>query len=345
MKKRNRNSVVQGSNFADSIEAITLTPQKDDERIYGLKEIINQDAVILILGTLPGTKSIRMKEYYSDPTNKFWNILFQVCGEPFNKSYEAKITLLKNYKIALWDVLKSAVRKSSGDNDITEEEPNDLPRLLRDYPNIKLILFHSKDAFKYFKRFFKNTMVPYICVASPSGNNTTNVNDKVSEWRAALSPVIPRLHTGNRLEWRESNTKTLDYIGIKRLCSFIPYFENVDSDQTGQLKGGGKNGDGVISLPYPEYDKEFIKFVDAFYKSGLSVNDYQTELNQKLPNWQTIDIDKVIETADYEFIKVILTKSIRVERFCEGAWERAIKNGVFLNILRRLNVLLATEKI
>ena len=62
MKKRNRNSVVQGSNFADSIEAITLTPQKDDERIYGLKEIINQDAVILILGTLPGTKSIRMKE-------------------------------------------------------------------------------------------------------------------------------------------------------------------------------------------------------------------------------------------------------------------------------------------
>ena len=75
--------------------------------------------------------------------------------------------LLKKYHIALWDVLDSAVRESSSDKDLMDERPNDLPRYLEEYPNIKLLLFHSNGAYKYFKRFFKNTAIPYICVSSP----------------------------------------------------------------------------------------------------------------------------------------------------------------------------------
>lgn len=172
------------------------------ERIKGLPALIDQTSVVLILGTLPGQMSLITGTYYADPSNKFWDILFMACGEKIEKTDAAKEWLLKKYHIALWDVLDSAVRESSSDKDLMDERPNDLPRYLEEYPNIKLLLFHSNGAYKYFKRFFKNTAIPYICVSSPSGQNRKGLEEKAMEWRAALSCVIPQLRDGSRLAWK-----------------------------------------------------------------------------------------------------------------------------------------------
>ena len=179
------------------------------ERICGFKPVIRQNSVVLVLGTLPGQKSLKQMGYYSDPRNNFWRILFQACGESFDKSNEAKTALLEKYGIALWDVLESGIRKNSNndtpretsdDKGIGAEIANDLPGLLVKYPNIKLILFHSNDAYKYFQKHFKNTTIPYIRVASPSGQNRKNIEEKALEWKAALSCVIPQIQTSHRLE-------------------------------------------------------------------------------------------------------------------------------------------------
>lgn len=138
------------------------------KRLYGLPARIDKSSVVLILGTLPGQSSLALKKYYADPSNCFWELLFLACGEKIERSETAKETLLSKYHIALWDVLESAVRETSNDRDLTEEWPNDLPRCLTEYPNIKLLIFHCKGAYRYFKRFFKNTAVPYICVSSPA---------------------------------------------------------------------------------------------------------------------------------------------------------------------------------
>lgn len=61
------------------------------------------------------------------------------------------------------------VHTTSSDKNLLDEKPNDLPQYLAEHPQIKLRLFHSNDAYHYFKRFFKNTSVPYICVSSSSG--------------------------------------------------------------------------------------------------------------------------------------------------------------------------------
>ena len=74
---------------------------------------------------------------------------------------------------------------------------------LEDYPSIKLLLFHSNSAYKYFKRFFKNTAVPYICISSPSGQNRKGTEEKATEWRTALSCAIPKLQGKSRLSWKE----------------------------------------------------------------------------------------------------------------------------------------------
>ena len=153
------------------------------ERIQGLPPAIDKHSVVLILGTLPGQMSLAHGKYYADPSNKFWDILFIACGEEVDKSDHAKESLLKKYNIALWDILDSAVRETSS--------------------NIKLLLFHSNGAYKYFKRFFKNTAIPYICVSSPSGQNRKGAEEKAEEWRAALSYAIPKLQGKSRLSWKE----------------------------------------------------------------------------------------------------------------------------------------------
>lgn len=172
------------------------------ERVYGLPAHIDPNSVVLILGTLPGRMSLALGKYYADPSNKFWDILFMACGEKVDKSDEAKENLLKKYHVALWDVLDSAIRDTSSDKDLMDEKPNDLPQCLTDYPNIKLLLFHSKDAYKYFKRFFKNTAIPYICISSPSGQNRKSIEEKSKEWKAALSCAIPQLQENRRLVWK-----------------------------------------------------------------------------------------------------------------------------------------------
>ena len=134
----------------------------------------------------------------------------------------------------------------------------------------------------------------------------------------------------------QTTPPTPEPMDVEKLCSFIPYFENIDPEKACQWTDMKKNEDGVLTLPYPMYSEELIKFIDAFYESGLSVSNYQEELNQRIPDWQTKDIQKIIETSDFELVKVILTKLIRVERFSDGAWDNAIKNGLFLALLRKL---------
>jgi len=176
--------------------------ENEQERIYGFNPIIYNDSVVLILGTLPGQKSIEAHEYYSDPTNRFWDMLFCACdAQPDITNYEAKTKFLRDYKIALWDVLESAIRSSSKDKDIKDARANDLPQRLADYPNIKLLIFNSMDTYKYFRRFFKNTAIPYVCVSSPSGLNTKSREEKVQEWKAALSIVLPQLQSEHKLMW------------------------------------------------------------------------------------------------------------------------------------------------
>jgi hypothetical protein len=124
---------------------------------------------------------------------------------------------------------------------------------------------------------------------------------------------------------------------LEKIVSYIPYFENIDPDKACQWKSSEKSG-----FPYPVYEEKFSQFISDFSHSGLAVGDYPDKLNQMIPDWQTADINKVVETADFELVRVIFTKCVRVERFHDGAWDSAIRSGLFLVLLNRLNKLLDT---
>jgi TDG/mug DNA glycosylase family protein len=124
----------------------------------GFPPVVGSDARILILGSLPGRRSLTENKYYAHPQNVFWRImreLFDIAGD-----YEERCDMLKFQRIALWDVLRESVRPGSMDADIRIETAtaNDFREFLDDELSIEKIAFNGKKAEQLFRR-----LVPTEC--------------------------------------------------------------------------------------------------------------------------------------------------------------------------------------
>ena len=97
------------------------------------KPSIDNNSKILILGSMPGVKSLEEQQYYAHPQNRFWKVMASICNEPrlHEFDYDLKLKTLLNNNIALWDTIKSCTREGSLDSDIQNETPNDIKNLLK----------------------------------------------------------------------------------------------------------------------------------------------------------------------------------------------------------------------
>lgn len=120
--------------------------------VEGLDPIIDYNAKVLILGSMPSVESVRKGEYYANQRNQFWKILFSVFGSELAPSYPAKVSFLKGRRIALWDVIKQCDREGSSDSKITNMRINDFTSMLVTYPKIKCLCFNGQKAYKIFQQ-------------------------------------------------------------------------------------------------------------------------------------------------------------------------------------------------
>lgn len=67
----------------------------NENHIQGFQPIVSEQAQSLILGTVPGGKSLLLEEYYADPSNKFWQLIERVYGGRFS-TYQARVDSLKS---------------------------------------------------------------------------------------------------------------------------------------------------------------------------------------------------------------------------------------------------------
>ena len=157
-------------------------------RIYSFDPIINEYSEVLILGTIPGPESLLKKQYYANPQNQFWSILYNVYKEnAASSTYDERISFLLENKIALWDVFHSAERKGALDADIRNETANDIPGLIRSFPRIKRILLNGKKAETSFHRSFPNESVDAFYVPSSSpAYAKKSLDEKTRDWMAAI---------------------------------------------------------------------------------------------------------------------------------------------------------------
>jgi len=134
---------------------------------------------------MPGERSIALQQYYGNKGNHFWKILFSIFNATFSTDYEARTRLLREKRIALWNVLSHCEREGSADNAIRNEQPNDFDSLHEKYPEITTIFFESKSAEKYFRKHcsFKDG-ITYRKLPSTSGLNAgVPYEKKLDEWK------------------------------------------------------------------------------------------------------------------------------------------------------------------
>ncbi|AQX13245.1 DNA-deoxyinosine glycosylase [Elizabethkingia meningoseptica] len=159
-----------------------------EKRINSFPPFIDKDSQILILGSIPGVKSLEAQQYYAHPQNHFWKLISTILAEPLKTDYEKRVEMLKRNRIAIWDTIESCERKGSKDTDIKNEEANDIAQLLVDFPNIKAIFCNGQKAFKNLSRQLKDKEISVKIYSLPSSSplHTVGLDKKLPEWTQIL---------------------------------------------------------------------------------------------------------------------------------------------------------------
>jgi hypoxanthine-DNA glycosylase len=165
-------------------------------RLTSFAPIVAPNATVLILGSMPGNRSLRVGQYYGNPHNLFWPFMAEIYAVEPSLPYPERLEQLKRAGVALWDVLKECERKGSLDAAIVpaSESPNDFAWLLSTYLSIRRICFNGAKAATAFTRLAL-PMIPFdirdelTLIPLPStspANRATPTADKLARWRAAL---------------------------------------------------------------------------------------------------------------------------------------------------------------
>jgi len=117
--------------------------------------IASRDAHTLILGSLPGQRSLQVQQYYAHPHNAFWKLIAVIFEAKGGLPYSRRVQLLKKNRIALWDVLEAAERPGSLDSSIVHASAlaNDFAKFFRAHPRIRRVFFNGRKAEEMYRRF------------------------------------------------------------------------------------------------------------------------------------------------------------------------------------------------
>ncbi|MGI9238296.1 MAG: DNA-deoxyinosine glycosylase [Woeseiaceae bacterium] len=162
----------------------------------GFPPVARADAKILILGSLPGRRSIDEQQYYAHPRNAFWPIMQELFG--IHGSYADRIQQLVENRIALWDVLGSSLRPGSLDShiDLDSARVNEFGPFLELHSDIRLIAFNGKKAEQLFNRFVaSNTVGKEIGRAALPSTSPAYAamafSGKLVRWQEAIASAAP----------------------------------------------------------------------------------------------------------------------------------------------------------
>lgn len=154
--------------------------------------VARRDARLLILGSLPGQRSLREQQYYAHPQNAFWRIMAVLAGA--QGAYEQRCAALLERRIALWDVLAESLRPGSMDADICMDSarPNDFSEFFAAHPAIERVCFNGRKAQQMFARFVGEDRLgrPIEFRLLPSTSPAyaaMGFDEKLDCWRTALA--------------------------------------------------------------------------------------------------------------------------------------------------------------
>jgi hypoxanthine-DNA glycosylase len=130
-----------------------VTAQSRHDRCF--PPIAGRGAHTLVLGSLPGQRSLQMQQYYAHPQNAFWKLIAAIFDVDATLPYARRVLVLTKNHIAVWDVLEAAERPGSLDSSIVHASAlaNDFASFFRSHPRIDRVFFNGRKAEDMYRRF------------------------------------------------------------------------------------------------------------------------------------------------------------------------------------------------
>jgi TDG/mug DNA glycosylase family protein len=167
-----------------------------DRAVSGFPPVVGDGARLLIVGSMPGVRSLQERRYYAHPQNAFWPIVGAACGVGPEVAYERRLAVLVRAGIALWDVMARCVRAGSLDADIEAGSvvANDFVPLFAGQPTLCAVLCNGKAAHRAFLRYAapqlaaagRRPAVELLPSTSPA-HAAMDLAGKRAVWTAAMS--------------------------------------------------------------------------------------------------------------------------------------------------------------
>ncbi|NNC77574.1 MAG: DNA-deoxyinosine glycosylase [Woeseiaceae bacterium] len=153
--------------------------------------MLGNGAKILILGSLPGRRSLETGEYYAHARNAFWPIMRDLYGA--SGSYAHRCQRLVERQIAVWDVIRQAERAGSMDSRIVMDtvQPNDFDEMLKKNGQIGLIAFNGGKAASLYERLVVPTLHTkcpdrIVLPSTSPAHAAMSIDQKCAIWRSIL---------------------------------------------------------------------------------------------------------------------------------------------------------------
>lgn len=156
--------------------------------IHSFDPVVDAGCRTLVLGSIPGTESLRKRQYYGHAQNAFWRLMSALLGEPLYEEYGERLAMLLRHRIALWDVVKSCDRQGSLDAHIRNAAVNDFSAFFAAYPRITRVFFNGSAAYTMFARFvgFDISGVTFERLGSTSPAHAIPFEKRLANWNRVL---------------------------------------------------------------------------------------------------------------------------------------------------------------
>jgi double-stranded uracil-DNA glycosylase len=163
------------------------------QRLHSFAPIEDSDAIVLVLGSMPGKASLAAGQYYAHQRNAFWAIMGELTGAHPALPYQERLKILRLSEIAVWDVLESCIRKTSQDAhiELASEVPNDFNAFFLQHPGIRQVFFNGAKAeqcfLKHVRPSLKSAPLQFQRLPSTSPANAgMSYRQKLLAWRSII---------------------------------------------------------------------------------------------------------------------------------------------------------------
>ena len=168
----------------------------------GFPPIADDRARVLVLGSLPGRRSLEAREYYAQPQNAFWRIMGRLFGAEPSLPYEQRLERLRAARVAVWDVLAAGEREGSLDSSIVPASVvvNDFGSFFARHQDIDLVCFNGRTAAELYRRRVVPELKPEqaalairLLPSTSAAHASLRFEQKLARWSAALRGALESL--------------------------------------------------------------------------------------------------------------------------------------------------------